>query len=161
MWLRWQKAKKENIKQYIYLIIIVLFLDLSLINSITQVVQSWCAICNLSSHRFPLLTVWIEATYCISGESPFPELSAYSMWCWTLNLGTKTQNKIIHRDIDKGSDTGADADDMDYVRYFVGYVHGCMREWVFFFFFYFNHTNGQLIKRNNACHIGISVILYS
>lgn len=98
-------------------------------------------------------SLWMKVTY-IRGETPFPELSAY-MVLDDIEFGyyDSNQNKIIHRDVDKASDTGADAEDMDYVRHFVEYVHGRMKKRVSFFKNYFNHTNGKLIKRSNARHI--------
>ncbi|XP_048093201.1 LOW QUALITY PROTEIN: major histocompatibility complex class I-related gene protein-like [Alosa alosa] len=104
---------------------------------------------NAGSH-----SLWMMATY-IRGKTPFPEFTGYVMLDDIIfGYYDSIENKIKHRDISPASVRGADTDDMSFVGYFVGYVHGSMKDRASYLKNYFNDTNDiYVFQRVAGCEL--------
>ncbi|XP_035378982.1 major histocompatibility complex class I-related gene protein-like [Electrophorus electricus] len=104
---------------------------------------------NAGSH-----SLWMFVTL-IRGETPFPEFTIVLMFD-DIQIGYYASNekKILHRGLETGPERTFGADEMDYFRYYIQYVHGCMKDRADYLSNYFNHTNSfYVFQRAAGCEL--------
>ncbi|KAG5281548.1 hypothetical protein AALO_G00073510 [Alosa alosa] len=99
-------------------------------------------------------SIWMKATY-ISGKTPFPEFSGYVMLDdIVFAYYDSNEHKLLHKDINKASNSSFDEDDMSYFEHFIGYVHGSLKGRGSYLNNYFNHTNDTCtFQRLSGCEL--------
>ncbi|XP_076126520.1 major histocompatibility complex class I-related protein 1-like [Alosa pseudoharengus] len=99
-------------------------------------------------------SLWIKATY-IRGRTPFPEYSGYTILDdIVFGYYDSNERKILHKDINKASNSSFDEHDIYYGEHFIGLFSQLMKNRASYLNNYFNHTNDtHTFQRAAGCEL--------